>query len=208
MSQIIIKMTDRMFRKIASVVKNRLGALAGNAMKRKQDEDYLDLFSTFSTGASPGTGNPLSSGHISAAKNRASSNTTEPSMAESFTVLHGFQIKDLQDELVAGVGTYTVPEGLTAETFRNGFSGTVSGSNVFEDGHITVDSTPDANGATHTREAVVSAIGMEIKTEKDRDLYFGGGADVISLVEEYAFVERSAGNWAHLHKSDATSPTS
>lgn len=208
MSQIIIKMTDRLFRKIASVVIDKFGTLAGNAMARKQDEDYLDLFSTFGTGASPGTGNPISSGHISAAKNRVSSNVTEPSMAEVFSVLHGFQIKDLQDEIVAGVGTYTVPHGLTEDVFRQGFSGTVSGSNVFEDGNIVVDSVPDSDGATHSREAVVAAIGMEMKKETDRDLYFGGGADVVSLVMEYAYVERSSGNWAFLHKSDTTAPTS
>ena len=211
MSQIIIKITDRTYRKIASVVKGKFGSLAGNAMSRKQDEDYLALFPTFATGTSPGAGNPLSFGHIAAAKNRCSSNATEPSNAEVFSILHGFQIKDIQDEVLAGVGTYTIPVGLTDEVFRKGFMGSVAGSNVFEDGNITIDSSSDANGATHSREGVVAAIGMELKVETDRDLYFGGGADVISLANEYAFAERKSGStqvWAYLHKSDATAPTS
>ncbi len=211
MSQIIIKITDRTFRKIASVVKGKFGSLAGNAMARKQDEDYLALFSTFATGTSPGAGNPISFGHIAAAANRVKSNVTEPTNAEVFSVLHGFQIKDIQDEVVAGVGTYPIPVGMTEDVFRKGFAGTVAGSNVFEDGNITIDSADDANAATHSREGVVAAIGMEIKQETDRDIFFGGGADVISLVNEYAFVERKSGTtqvWAFLHISDALAPTS
>jgi hypothetical protein len=210
MSQIILKITDRTFRKLSSIVIGKFGTLSGNAMNRKDDEDYLALFSTFATTASPGSGNPLSFGHIAAAKSNVTSNTTEPSMAEVFSVLHGFQIKDIQDEVLAGVGTYTIPEGMTADVFRMGFSGTVAGSNVFEDGNITITSS-NANGATHSREGVVAIVGMDIKKETDRDMYFGGGADVISLVSEKAFAERKSGTtqvWAYLHLSDATAPTS
>jgi len=211
MNQILIKITDRTYRKLAKVVSGMFGGLAGNAMNRGDDEDYLSLFSTFATTASPGTGNPLSFGHIAAAKQNITSNVTEPSNSEVFSVLHGFQIKDIQDELLAGIGTYTVPVGLTADTFKKGFSGSVAGSNIFEDGNITIDATPDANGATHSREGVIAAIGMDIKHETDRDIYFGGGADVISLTNELAFAERKSGTtqvWAYLHVSDATAPTS
>ena len=211
MSQIIIKITDRTYRKIAAVVTSRFGGLAGNAMARWKNDTYLALFATFSTTCSPGTGTTFSSGYISSAKANISSNTTEPSTAQVFTVLHGFQIKDVQDEIVAGVGTYTVPTGMTDEVFRRGFGGTVVGSNLFEDGNIVVDSTPDANGATHSREGVIACLGMEIKKETDRDIYYGGGADVISLVDEYAFAERKSGTtqvWCYRHQSDATAPTS
>ena len=206
--QIAVKVTDRTYRRIASVAASKLEQLPGNAMARKKDEDYLSLFSTFGTGASPGTGNPLSFGHIAAAKNRASSNTTEPTMSEVYTILHGFQIKDLQDELVSGIGTTNVPVGMTEETYRKGFRGDVAGSHVFEDGNITVNSTPDARGATHAKEAVVCVLGMGIKRETRRDPSFGGGADEVFITDEYAFGERSAGNWAYAHLSDATAPTS
>jgi hypothetical protein len=211
MSQIVIKITDRTFRKIAKVVSGKFGSLGGNAMARGDDEDYLALFSTFATTNSPGTGNPMSFGYISSAVVNTTSNVTEPSNAQIFSVLHGRQIKDIQDEVLAGVGTYTIPIGMTADTFRMGFKGTVAGSNLFEDGNIFVDSTPDANGATHSREGVVAAIGMDLHEETDRDIYFGGGADVISMVSESAFAERKSATtqvWAYLHKSDATAPTS
>ena len=211
LSQVIIKITDKTYRKLASVVTAKFGSLCGNAMKRGEDEDYLALFSSFGTGASPGTGNPISFGHISAAVNRARSNVTEPSNAEVFTVLHGYGIYDLQNEILAGVGTYTVQNGLTEEMYRKGFAGSVADSNVYVDGNMTVDSTPDANGATHTRDGVVACRGMAIKTEKDRDIYFGGGADVVSMVSEYSFIERtSAGSqvFAYRHLHDATAPTS
>lgn len=209
MTQILVKVTDRTYRRIANVVEAKMGPLAANAMARKKDEDYLGLFSTFSTGASPGTATPLSFGHISAAVNRIGSNVTEPSNgSQIFSVLHGFQIYDIQNEIVAGVGTYTVPVGMTAEVFRQGFRGTVAGSNVMEDGNITVNATPDARGATHSREAVVCVNGMSLKTETRRDPSFGGGADEMFMTDEYGFGERSAGNWAYAHLSDATAPTS
>ena len=210
MTQVVIKITDRTYRKIAKVVSGAFGPLAGNSMARKKDEDYLALFASFSTGASPGAGNPMSHGYIAAAKNRTTSNRIEPSNGNVFTVLRGEQIYDVQQELLAGVGTYTVPVGLTEATFRSGFQGTVAGSNVFEDGNIAIGASgaQDMRGATHAREGVLAIAGMAIKTEKDRDIFFGGGADVISMVDEYGFVERSAGNWCYQHLSDGTPPTS
>jgi hypothetical protein len=208
MTQIMIKVTDRTYRKIADVVESKMGTLAGNGMQRKKDEDYLALFSTFSTAVQPGAGTAFAYGYISAAANRISSNTTEPSNASVFSVLHGFQIKDIQDAITSGVGTYAIPRGMTEETFRSGFSGTVAGSNVFEDGNISIDGTDDARGATHSREAVVAVMGMNIKTETRRDPAFGGGADEVFMTDEYAFVERSASNWAYGHLSDALAPTS
>src|SRR3990167_8999895 len=135
MSQVIIKITDRTYRKIAKIVSSKFGSLAGNAMARKKDEDYIALMATFATTASPGTGNPLSHGHIAAATRNASSNATEPSMTAISSVLHGFQIYDLQLEVLAPVGTYQV-DGMSEEVYRQGWRGTVAGSNVFEDGNI------------------------------------------------------------------------
>lgn len=150
----------------------------------------------------------MSFGHVTAAVSRIGSNVNEPSYSPVFTVLHGFQIKDIQDEILAGVGTYTVPDGMTEEVFRQGFRGSVANSNVMEDGNITINATPDARGATHSREAVVCVLGMGIKTETRRDPSYGGGADETFMTDEYGYGERSAGNWAWAHLSDATAPTS
>ena len=208
MVQIMVKITDRTYRKIAAVVEGKVGELAGNAMARKPDIDYLDLFSTFGTGASPGTGNPLSFGHIAAAGRRIASNVTEPSTAALCTILHGYQTYDIEVELRAGIGTYAVPTGMTEEVFKKGFRGMVASSNVYEDGHIAIDATPDARGATHSKAAVVAVQSMSLKYETRRDPSFGGGADEIFITNEYGYGERSAGNWAIAHLSDATAPTS
>ena len=211
MSQIVIKMTDRTKRRMAQTAQAQMGGLAGNAMARKQDEDYLALFAGFATTTSPGSGNPVSFGHISAAVSNATSNVTEPSAGdEVFAVLHGFQIKDIQDEILAGVGTYTIPEGMTADTFRKGFQGSVAGANLFVDGFIAISGN-NANGAVHTKKAVVSVTALELKSASFRDELFGGGSTVDVLTNEYGYVERtSAGTqvWAYRIQSDATAPTS
>ena len=212
MAQIKVEITDRTFAKIAAVVSSKLGGLAGNAMRRKKDEDYLGLFSGFATTASPGAGNPMSFGHVTAAVANVTSNATESFGEDNiFTILHGFGVKDIQDEILAGVGTYTVPTGMTADVFMRGFRGSIAGSNVFVDGNIVIDGSDDANGATHHRNGVVSIQGMAMKTETRRDPSFGGGADEVFITDEYSFVERtSAGTQvaAYLHLHDATAPTS
>ena len=214
MTQVIIKVTDRTYRKVSKNVTAQMGPAAGNAMSRKKNKDYLSLFSTMATGASPGSGNPLSHGHITAAVANAMSNTTEPANTPIFTILHGFQIYDLQLEVLAPIGTAAIPAGMTEDVFRNGFKGQIAGSMVFEDGNITVTSTPNATGATHAREGVYSVMGMSLKHAKDRDEYYGGGADVIILTDEYAFAENKSGTagttqvFCYAHTSDATAPTS
>ena len=211
LAQILIKVTDRAQYQLAPAVVAAMASGAANAMKRKKDEDYLSLFSGFATTASPGTGNPLSFGHISAAVANIQGNVTEPATSEVFAVLHRFQIYDIQNEVVSGVGTYTVPTGLTAETFRQGFQGTVAGANIFEDGNITINATPDANGAVHAREGVYAVQGMDLKHEERRDPAFGGGADESFITDEYSFVEMTSQGtqvFAQRILSDATAPTS
>lgn len=213
MTQVITKITDRTFRKIAKIVSSKFGTLAGAAMARKKDEDYIALFATFATTVSPGTGNPLSHGHIAAGVQNAKSNATEPSMSEAFSTLHGFQIYDIQLEQLAPIGTYAIPAGMTEQTFRQGFQGKVAGANIFEDGNIspTGVSSTNARGALHTREGVIAINGMSIKTERDRDIYFGGGADVISMVDEYCFIENTSGGtqvFCYALVSDAVPPAS
>lgn len=212
MTQVIIKVTDRTYRKAPKNVTSQIGQASGRAMERKKNKDFLSLFTTFATTNSPGTGQPLSHGHIHAAVVNIEGNVTEPAMSVVSTVLHAFQVYDLQIEQLAPIGTYAIPAGMTEEVYRNGFKGKVGGSNIFTDGNITITSTPDANGATLAREGVYSVMGMTLKRETDRDIYFGGGADVISLTDEYAFAENKSGTsgttqvFCQRHFSDATAP--
>lgn len=207
MTGINVIVTDRVYRRMPKSVIAKMGALAQNAIDRKKDEDYLATFATATTTLS-GTGSTLASGIIDAAKNRITSNTTEPAMGTIVTVLHGFQLKDIQDELKSGVGTYAIPSGLTEDVFRRGFQGTVGGTNVYEDGNIAINSTPDARGATHAREAIVMVQGMSPRSTTRRREEIGGGAEEMFIYDEYGLGERSAGNWLYGILSDATAPTS
>ncbi len=208
MVQILVKITDRTYRKIAKVVSSKFGSLAGNAMARKKDEDYISLFSGFAATADPGGGNAMTSAAIAAGKAIIRSNATEPSTSPVFAILHGFQIRDIEAEVTLGGITMPIPTGISEDWFKSGWSGTVFGVSIFEDGNITIDATDDdADGALHSKEGVVAVSGMSIKTETRRDPAFGGGADEIFMTDEYAFVERGSANpWALRMESDATAP--
>ena len=202
--------TDRVASRINSQSYAQLGSLAQNAIQRKKDEDGLTVLDGATTVLS-GAGTTLASGVIAAAAYRISSNATEPGNPPYRCVLHGFQIKDLYDELTAGVDTANRADisGITARVFEEGFRGKIAGVEVFEDGNITIDSTTDdAKGGVFAQEAIVMVQGRAPRTATVRREDIGGGATVVYLYDEYAYGERSAGNWLFEINSDATAPTS
>lgn len=208
MTQIITKTTDRFKRKESTKVLAKLGALAGNAMGRKKDRDFIATFSVMNTGASPGAGNVVTRGHLAAARSRIRSNTSEPSMVDVNAVLRGEQVYYLETEIEAGLGTYMIPDGMSEDVYKEGFNGRAGGCNVWTDDNIPTFGATNAHGAVLARNGMHAVLGMGLKTEPDRDIYFGGGADVLSMVEEYTFVEDGGGFWAFRITSDATPPTS
>ena len=212
LAQIMIKVTDRAKETLSPNVVAQMGQLTGNAMKRKKDEDYLGLYSTFATTASPGSGNPLSFGHITAAVANALGNVTEGADGEIYFIGHQFQYKDVQDEILSGVGTYTIPTGMTEAVFKQGYmGGSIAGANCFMDNNITIDSTPNARGAVHPKKGVLAVQGMALKSEMRRDPSYGGGADELFITDEYTFVERLSRTtqvFCYTIFSDATAPTS
>ena len=202
--------TDRVASRINSQSYAQLGSLAQNAIQRKKDEDGLTVLDGATTVLS-GAGTTLASGVIAAAAYRISSNATEPGNPPYRCVLHGFQIKDLYDELTAGVDTANRADisGITARVFEEGFRGKIAGVEVFEEGNITIDSTTDdAKGGVFAQEAIVMVQGRAPRTATVRREDIGGGATVVYLYDEYAYGERSAGNWLFEVQSDATAPTS
>ena len=199
--------TDRVQRRIAKVAWAKTGTLAQNAMNRKKDEDFLTMLDGATTSLG-GAGTTNTFGLISAAVSRITGNATEPASGPIFAVLHPYQIKDIQDEIVAGVGTYTVPTGMTEDVYRKGFSGTIANANVFADGNLTVDSSDDAKGGVFAREAIVLVQGHSPRNESRRRPEIGGGADEMFMYDEYGLGERSAGNWLYEIYTDALSPTS
>lgn len=202
-----ICVTDRAYRRLPKTVIAKMGPLAQNAINRKADEDYIAMFATATTTLA-GTGQSLTGGHISAGKVRIRSNVTEGALGEIHCVHHGFPLKDIADEIRSGVGTYAIPAGMTEQVYRNGFDGMVDGVHIWEDGNIAINSTPDARGVIHAKEALLHIQGKSAWTEKRRRPDLGGGADEIFYYDEYSFLERSAGNWMFGLLNDATAPTS
>jgi len=198
--------TDRVAARISPKAYAQVGSLAQNAIERKKDEDGLTVLDGATTELG-GSSTTLTSGHISAATYRISSNTTEPGNPPYRCVLHGFQIKDIADEITAGVGTYNLSEGPTARVFAEKFQGMIAGAQIYEDGNITITSNA-AKGGVFAQEAIVIVQGRAPRTATVRREDIGGGATVLYLYDEYAYGERSSGNWLFEIHSDATAPTS
>lgn len=199
--------SDRVGKRIDKKAYAQIGTLGQHAIQRKKDTDGLIVLDGAGTSLS-GAGTTLVSGVVAAASVRITSNATEPGMLPIRSVLHGFQIKDIWDELVAGIGTYTVPEGLTARVFKEGFKGMISNAQVYEDGNITIDGSDDAKGGVFAEKGIVLVQGR-VPYEKTREEpHMAGGGVSIFLYDEFIFGERSAGNWLYEIYSDALSPTS
>jgi hypothetical protein len=202
--------TDRAARNISKKTWAKTGGLSQNAIQRKKDIDGLTVLDGATTSLS-GAGTTLTSGVIAAAASRIRANTTEPWDGPVAFVLHGFQKKDLFDEVTAGIGTYPIPNGSTADVYKNGFTLGIDGSTGFVDNNISIDSSDDAKGgvfASGRGGAIVLCQARAPWVKTVRDEFLGGGATKVLHRDEYAYGERSAGNWLFEIFSDALAPTS
>ncbi len=205
MVQIQTFVSDKTRRNLARAALAQMGKQAGEAMMRKRDEDGLTALDGSTTQL--GTANtPVQTGDVAAARYRISSNATEPGNPPYAGVFHGFCIKDFYDELVSGVGTYPVPEGSTATVFMSAFNLPIASVTIVEDGNIAIDSAGDAKNFVFAKEAWVLVNGMSLRTETRREPHIAGGGDSLFLTDEYAYGERSAGNWSFEVIGDATAP--
>lgn len=205
---ILVVITDRTARRISKNVFAKTGSLAQNAIQRKKDEDGITVLDGANTSIPGSASTTLSFGHIAAAVTRITGNATEPGKPPIYCVLHGYQIKDIYDELVAGVGTYAIPEGITARVLQDGFRGRISGAQIFEDGNISIATDTAAKGGVFAQEAIVLVQGAAPRAVMVRDEALGGGASKMYYYDEYAYGERSDNNWLYEIWSDATAPTS
>jgi hypothetical protein len=202
--------TDRVARNISRNVFARTGSLGQNAIERKKDLDGITLLDGASTSLAA-AGSALTSGHVAAAAYNIRSNTTEPWDGPVSFVLHGFQMKDLFDELKGGLGTYPVPAGVTAEVFKRGFNLPIANANGFTDDNIPIITGDDAKGgafASGRGGAVVLVQARQPWVKLVRNEKLGGGASEQLHRDEFAYGERSSGNWLYELVSDATAPTS
>lgn len=198
--------TDQVKARISPLSWSKTGSLAQNAIQRRKDEDGLVILQSGTTFA--GAGTTLTSGHCAAARSQISSSDTEPGNPPYRLVLHGFQIKDINDEITAGVGTYPVGEGLTARVFAEFFQGMIAGAQLYEAGNIVIDSNVDAPGGLFAREGIVLVQGRAARIAPVRDEGLGGGALKIYHYDEYAYGGRASFEWVKQILSDATAPTS
>lgn len=198
--------TDRVAARISKNAYAKIGSLAQNAIQRKKDEDGLTVLDGFSNSYC-GAGNTLTSGHISAAMALIQGNASEAAKPPFRVVLHPYQIKDIEDEIVAGVGTYPVAEGLTARVFSEGFRGMIAGGQLYPDGNITIITGDDAKGGVFAQEAILLVQGRAPRMVAVRAEGLGGGATKIYHYDEYAYGER-LDTWGVEILSDATAPTS
>ena len=205
--------TDRVALRISANAYAQTGSLAQNAIERKKDQDGL----TAIDGASVelGGANALDSGEIAAAAYRITSNTTEPAPANApiNAVHHGFALKDIDDELVnAGLGITTgegalLTAGVAVDAYQNRYRGTIAGARLYEDGNLTISSNL-AKGGVFSQMSLVLVEGRSPYVETKRMPELGGGATALYHYDEYAYGERSSGNWLYEVQADATAPTS
>ena len=201
--------TDRVAARVNKKSYAQLGSLAQNSIQRKKDEDGLAAIDGATTQLNTANAS-LASGFIAAAVYQISSNATEPGNPPYRAVFHGFSLKDIWDELTAAVDTAERSDisGITARVFTEGLRGKIAGCEIYEDGNLTVDGDGDAKGGVFAQEAIVLVQGRSPRTATIRREDIGGGATVMYLYDEYAYGERSAGNWLYEVIADATAPTS
>jgi len=198
--------SDRVRSRISSAAFAQTGSLAMNAMVRKKDEDGLTAIDGATTQMSA-SGQALQSTDIAASAFRITSNTTEPGPDPIYGVFHGFGIADIYNEITLSSGSAVPQSGeFSARVYQDGFRGRINNVAIFEDGNITVDSTPDAKGGVFSKMALVLVQGRGVRTEVRREPHKGGGGDSLFIYDEYAYGERSAGNWLFEVIHDATAP--
>ena len=103
-------------------------------------------------------------------------------------------------------GGAPLTSGIAAEAFQNRYRGTIAGARLFEDGNLTIDSGNDAKGGVFSQMALVLVEGRSPYVETRRMPELGGGATAIYHYDEYAYGERSAGNWLIEVETDAAAP--
>lgn len=206
---------DRVKERIAEVALSQLGTLGQNAIQRKKDDDGIVTIDGATT-ALGATGAAMDWGLIAAGANRITGNTTEGAIGEIHCVLHPHHFRDIDDQITSGalgtaVGTANaaaVTPGLTQQTFMRSYRGMISDANMWRDGNIPIDGDDDAKGGVFAREGIILVQGRSPYVRDRDEPGTGGGATSIFLYDEYAYGERSSGNWLYEIVADATAPTS
>ena len=214
--------TDRVRMRVSSETLAQMGRLAQNAIERLKSQRGHSILSSASTDLG-NTSNPLLSAFIAAGVARIRGNSNEPGMPPFQVVLHPFGVHDIWAEIVTGVmtegstanvagafptdGTVTAARpGDKGSVFSNGFRGNIAGASVMEDGLLSTSSN-NSTGGVFAKEGIVLVQGFAPRTYTERMNNLGGGAEVLYIYDEFAYGERSSGNWVFGLSHDATAPT-
>ena len=215
--------TDRVRMRVSSETLAQMGRLAQNAIERLKSQRGHSILSSASTDLG-NTSNPLLSAFIAAGVARIRGNSNEPGMPPFQVVLHPFGVHDIWAEIVTGVmpddtaanrvvsgfptdGTTTASRpGDAGSVFQNGFRGNVAGASVMEDGLLSTSGNK-STGGVFAKEGIVLLQGFAPRTYTERMNNLGGGAEVLYIYDEFAYGERSSGNWVFGLSHDATAPT-
>ena len=122
---------------------------------------------------------------------------------------HGFALADIDDELSAPLGTYEITTGMSADVIMNSYTSAprmLGGVFVHENGNMTIDASDDSEGFVYARDGIIEVEGRGVRTEVLRRPNIGGGATSVFMYFEYAFGQRSSGNWLFSLTADALAP--
>ena len=216
--------TDRVRMRVSSETLAQMGRLAQNAIERLKSQRGHSILSSASTDLG-NTSNPLLSAFIAAGVARIRGNSNEPGMPPFNVVLHPYGVHDIWSEIVTGVmpehqtanrvvgATPTDPNSISAtrpgdtgSVFSNGFRGNVAGASIMEDGLLSTSGNK-STGGVFAKEGIVLVQGFAPRTYTERMNNLGGGAEVLYIYDEFAYGERSSGNWVFGLSHDATAPT-
>jgi len=205
MAGLSIKFTRKAQRTISPKVAAQTGVHGARAVARKVDTDLIAAAQSATTNLGT-AGNPITYGLVSSASSRITGNTTEPYDGPKYLVARSFQVKDLQDEIVAGLGTYPVPPGLSEDIYRRGFTGTIANMEAYTDDNIPIDSSDDAIAFAFGREGIVHVETTMPNAYTEFLPGFGGGTDVMYYYEEYGNGIRQQA-WLYAITADSAVPT-
>ena len=97
--------------------------------------------------------------------------------------------------------------GIAAETYQNRCRGTIAGARIYEDGNVPIVATTLTKNGVFSQMALILVEGRSPYVETKRMPELGGGATALFHYDEYAYGERSSGNWLVEVHMDATEPS-
>ena len=191
-------------------VMNQMGMQAGNAMLRLRDIKGIIALNA-STPVYGAFNASLDSSDIRAARAFLEHNPTEPAMGMFNFVAHGWQLLDLENELISNVGGANfgqISEGVTARVWQSGFRGTiknVAGVMIYDNDHIDTNGN-QASAHLFPKEGLVCVGEKIMRKETQRLPGHGEGADLLYLREKFAYGLRNPDRKSARLRSDATAP--